>query len=142
MSDPRDPRDPRDSLVEFLCARWDERERVAKAAIQGPWRTGEAAEHLIDEVVYGTSPIRSTAIVQVANLEMAWNKRENAAHIVLNDPAYVLADIAAKRRMLDWIERTSAWAADNNLWTCDEAEPLRLLAKPYQEHPDYPKDQP
>jgi len=52
-------------------------------------------------------------------------------------PCFPMREIEAKRQLLAWLERTQEWAASNNLWTYDEAEPLRILALPYADHPDY-----
>lgn len=112
-----------DELMAFAHARVDDEERLASAAIQGPWRTGEIADHLVDDVIYGTSPIVSTKIVQVANLEMAWQKEENAAHITHHDPARVLRDVQARRttlvrcqeEMLSGIPRL-VWFAKMTVW--------------------------
>lgn len=50
---------------------------------------------------------------------------------------FIVRDIAAKRRILDWLERQRAWAAENNLWAYDDEEPLKMLALPYADHHDY-----
>lgn len=78
----------------------DQQIEIARAAIAGPWHTGEIAPHLVDDVVYGTSPISSNRIVQVCNLEMAWEKKANAAHIVANDPVTVIKQWEGRRRIL------------------------------------------
>lgn len=48
---------------------------------------------------------------------------------VINNPYWVLAEVDAKRRTLEW-----ALTLDYGL---DEAMLLRLLALPYADHPDY-----
>jgi hypothetical protein len=98
--------DVRQQLTEAL----DEAEKIAKAAIQGPWRTGAIADHLIDDIIYGTSPYGGDRIVQVANLEMAWEKRENAAHICRWDPATVLRLVERDRSLLNewWSTKNAA----------------------------------
>lgn len=48
-----------------------------------------------------------------------------------------LAEVDAKRRLLDWLERRDDWATDNNLWTWDSSEALSLLALPYAERSGY-----
>ena len=120
-------------LIAFLSARFDEDEQIAKSAIQGPWHTcGHDEECEAADVIFGTSPIVSNRVVQVANLEVAWQNRENAAHIVRHDPARVLREVEAKRQLLD--EAMSIWNSD--------AEGagltiLRLLALPHADHQDY-----
>lgn len=107
--------DVRQQLTEAL----DEAEKIAKAAIQGPWRTGAIADHLIDDIIYGTSPYGGDRIVQVANLEMAWEKRENAAHICRWDPATVL-------RLVEGTRRVAAALAEQ----AERAEQLGLVGDP------------
>jgi hypothetical protein len=55
-------------------------------------------------------------------------------HIALHDPASVLADIAAKRAIVDECERAQRY--EDHGWALADAV-LRLLALPYQSHPDY-----
>ena len=133
-----------DELVAFVRARLDERERVALAADPGPWEVGPTFGAR-DSRVYvreadhpGIDTIGTCVIAgQVANKTRF---RENAAHIALNDPAAVLADIAAKRAILDMHEavcdevrkptraehRANARARQFAL-----EEVLKLLAQPY-----------
>jgi hypothetical protein len=59
-----------------------------------------------------------------------------AAHIARHDPAYVLADIAAKRRIVErlgWFYDWPISSAVNEL----EEDVLRLLALPYADRPGY-----
>jgi hypothetical protein len=77
-----------------------------------------------------------------------------AGHIALNDPAYVLADVGAKRAIVDLHreanydvqgERTCVRCVSPDEWTVTPLSPeerwpcltLRLLALPYADHPDY-----
>lgn len=58
-----------------------------------------------------------------------------AAHIVRHDPARVLREVEAKRRMIAECEATIRQGLSMGL-----AETmLAMLAEPYQDHPDYPK---
>ncbi|MFI0900582.1 DUF6221 family protein [Streptomyces sp. NPDC020983] len=71
------------------------------------------------------------------------------AHIARHDPAFVLADIDAKRRIMECHE---PWVAENGDTICGRCgrehidgrpgghfpcQTLRLLALPYADHPDY-----
>ncbi|WP_326565092.1 DUF6221 family protein [Amycolatopsis rhabdoformis] len=121
-----------DDLIAFLRARLDEDERIAKTADPGPWHAdggGIHKGHTTDEVVDYAG--------------------DNAEHIARHDPARVLAEVAAKRLIIelhqpdhkqrdcgtcmsrkigyqeDWIEEE---------WPC---KTLCLLALPYADHPDY-----
>ncbi|MEV1245121.1 DUF6221 family protein [Nonomuraea sp. NPDC049750] len=124
-----------DELLVFVHARLDDEERLASAAIQGPWRTGEIADHLVDYVIYGTSPIVSTKIVQVANLEMAWQGEENAAHIVHQSPDRTRRDVQSRRKtllrcqeeMLSGIPRL-VWFAKMTVWE---------MAQRWNDHDDF-----
>jgi hypothetical protein len=78
------------SLVEFLRERLGEAELDAQAAYDGDG--------------YREWDIPCTGVVQVAGGDLdglVVAPRNAAIHIALNDPAYVLADIAAKRAILD-----------------------------------------
>lgn len=120
--------------IAFLRARYDEAEQVARTAGGHRWAYDQEYGNVrtADEHEWSIASRREDG----TNLH-DWD----GEHIALNDPAYVLADIAAKRRLLDWLERTHDWATDNNLWTYDEVEPLRILTEPFASHPDCPKDQ-
>ena len=122
------------TLVEFLTARWDEAEAWAKAAGGDSWQLG---------IVYGTV-INSTrdTVVRTPNQSFA-------QHIADHDPAYVLADIAAKRQLLgyhDGRHHRSPEPEDTDWLVYEAGEPvrrvypcahLRALALPFADHPDY-----
>jgi hypothetical protein len=107
-----------DDLIAFLRARLDEREAKARRAKPGPWFDdggSVCATHPTDQVVDYT---------------------ESAEHIAANDPEFVLADVDAKRRVID------EWRAEDSYgWYegyRDAIEHvLQLLALPYAGHADY-----
>jgi hypothetical protein len=117
-------------LVEFIRARLDEIERAARyAGGTGGWAIGDCVdaedggtEWLIVEGGYPVARVRG-------------NMR--TGHIALNDPAYVLADIAAKRRMLDWavalLETLPNDPASALMFQQAGDELLHLLAAPFAE---------
>jgi hypothetical protein len=104
-------------LVTFLRARLDEREAAAKAVeVPEDW----------------TSP--------------RWFEDVDAEFIALNDPQFVLADVAAKRRIVDEFGDAGEWLPANR----DDDEPeyaygrartlhdmIKLLAAPFAQHPDF-----
>lgn len=116
-------------LATFLAARLDEREAAAKAA------TVSAADWI------RVMPDRFSA---------------DATHIALNDPQFVLDDIAAKRRIMGrhrrygeiarsyapWDDACDGcgfpgdpeWPATEHINDCPE---LRDLAAPFAQHPDF-----
>lgn len=134
-------------LPEFLRARLDEREAVAAAA-GGRRTTG----YLWSE----TWPERHPGLIGDAHGDVvAWGEREfgkavilteHATHIALNDPAYVLVDVAAKRRIVDEFGDAGEWLPPNP----DDDEPeyaygharalydvIKLLAALHDGHPDF-----
>jgi hypothetical protein len=125
------------TIVEFLTARYDEWENVARRTYsQGAWRSGSTYGMFV------SVEARSWTVVSGE-----W-ERSDADHIALNDPAYVLADIAAKRAIVELAEDATGLDAqvdsEFRVGRRDEvAEPyvgdliLRALAQPYAEHPDY-----
>lgn len=129
-------------LVDWLRARLDDDEQVARAATPGPWRVNAITRIVTD--------------AEVANPEVVAGSRwgcegdvfrtdADAVHIARHDPARVLAEVAAKRRILNELLPqlrandecvTSQWDADSDT----AGDLLRLLALPYADHPDYDPD--
>jgi len=113
------------NLVEFLRARLDEDEQAARAATAGPWYVDDIDQELRTADVYAADGRVTSAYTEPCC------SVEDATHIARHDPARVLAEVDAKRRIL---ERHSS---------CDDTsfgepcEDLRLLALPYSDHPDY-----
>jgi hypothetical protein len=116
-----------DDLVQFLHARYDEDERIARAAGSG-W--------------YGYEPTQQIAFVSP----------EDSAHIAAHSPARVLREINAKRQIVRQAFEHAAvidgeWGCCHDAEAieagyCDEQRPndlrlLRLIALPYADHPDY-----
>lgn len=108
-------------LDEFLTARLDEDEAAAKAAASRP---------LGDQWIDGT---RLTAV---------------AAHIARHDPARVLREVEAKRKILNsWVsaataDRYSAGPEPIDHFQDGLEHALRLLATAWSDHPDYRQDAP
>ncbi|MFH8336936.1 DUF6221 family protein [Streptomyces sp. AM6-12] len=104
-----------DDLVEFLRARLDEDEQIARDANTSP------------EMVTGIP--RSYASAPVA------------LHIVRHDPARVLAEVDARRGIVDDLAEVIRWAERASLDYQDGADAcertLKRLALPFADHPDY-----
>jgi len=104
-------------MIQFIRARLDEAERIARAAAQ----EGEARDGRWDDdedEVSDSSGWRIAVCFTPAR----------TAHVALHDPAHVLADIKAKRTVLD------AWE------DMDHDVPdyvIDALAEPYADHPDF-----
>jgi hypothetical protein len=151
------------ALVEFLRARLDEDEAAANAAPGSTWTTFSqsdiAGASVYDEQWRLLSPAHydhDNALGAKRGPRYIEDARDQlVAHIARHDPARVLAEVEAKRRILD--EHTKDSICVDGRECCkrcvvdieiawDEAfaamEPIpcptvRLLALPYAEHPDY-----
>jgi hypothetical protein len=147
---------PVDDLVAFLLAREAEREAKAIAAKRfhpTPWRLDPEVETTMPEGRWVVDTADEGVLV--ANGDFA------AQFYVSHDPAFVLADVAAKRQIIDlhkhevqvfaqapFDPHTGERRPDEYDVTCAvcgwaSADPtsgcltLRLLALPYVHHPDY-----
>ena len=126
-----------DDLVQWLRAALDgeaEETRTVAAATEAHWSPGD--EHLSDSV----NEAESGAPVVVGTYEyLDWPVRQ---FIAAHDPARVLREIDAKRRIVDAHERgpmpkggtadcAQCWGA---VWPCPT---LRLLALPFADRPGF-----
>lgn len=135
------------TLAEFLLARIAEDEAVARAAFRreprrwhgkmteddGHWSTGshEGDAERIDGI-------------GITIYDEGGHSLEQATHIARHDPARVLAEVGAKRRIVERhfldpgtpshpMDRAGcAWCDDH--WPCED---LADIALPYADHPDY-----
>lgn len=136
-------------MVEFLRARFDEDEQTARAAVSShereprlvPCVAGAEWSHRYDSDDYGGTEVADGAghVIVAMSHESGASQR---IHIARHDPARVLAEVAAKRRMLDELypEVKGADEAILGEWNSspDNAETLlEMLALPYASHPDY-----
>lgn len=121
-------------LIEFLRARFDEDERTARMAAKSgllAWRRDENDPHQV--------LLAPTESAPNAHAVVAWTvTRAKPEHIARHDPARVLADVDAKRRILDLevpdhYDTPGEWRG----WHDAYNDVLRLLALPYADHPDY-----
>lgn len=125
-------------LIEFLRARLDEDEDTAKRAAFGwgsAWRA-DCDDEDCDWVVHADGKTDM----------LATEDGDVARHVAGHDPARVLADIAARRAVVDIA--AEAFAARQDRMTGSEiwenagergvmTATLRHLATVYAEHPDY-----
>jgi hypothetical protein len=123
------------TLVEFLLARLDEDEAVARAAWTPNWP--DPLSWFVEEELVG----RMDAEMDIEHFGSAGTKAD-ARHIARHDPARVLAEVAAKRAILDKhrsLPRASLDYRKGQLHAYDMV--LRLLALPYAgHHPDYQEE--
>jgi hypothetical protein len=132
-----------DDLTTFLRARLDEDEQTARAAAEelgADWYYDDGfvlARREGDQVVTGSQDFL---------------ERERGEHIARHDPARVLADVEAKRQIIEQhkpatvsylpsrergcvtCSTAQTWDAQANEANC---QTLCLLALPYADHPDY-----
>jgi hypothetical protein len=131
------------TLTEFLLARIAEDEYVARAFVN---ELGEAQRWQADEVG-GTVRRIGTPPFGLSNVEARTPTHLTADHIARHDPARVLAECEAKRRIVErdgkyLIEQWRRYS-DEHHKTFDEwftkpyGTTLRDLASVYADHPDY-----
>lgn len=131
-----------DDLVAFIEARLSEDEQTAQAAIVSMSDSGEWTAHH----TRGLSKVKERGYYLVAS-ELA---AEAADHAARHDPARILREVRAHRRLLDAIFRYEAkidgeWGCCHSAeairsGACPESgdiEALRLLALPYSDHPGF-----
>ncbi|MFE8961716.1 DUF6221 family protein [Streptomyces iakyrus] len=113
-----------DDLVQFLRDRLDEDERAARRAGDSFRQIGETG------VIVATEGDRAEECASA-------NWAGIAEHIVRHDPARVLAEVAAKRQIID--RCVSAQIPIRDDWSTDElaGDVLAMLALPYADHPAY-----
>jgi hypothetical protein len=135
------------SIVEFLLARLQEDDDTARAATAGPWHDDGGCVSNADYQItdYG-------AYTQANGEPEEWEERQqraDSAHIARHDPARVLREVAAKRRIM---ERHSLSGATKFTAYCagghydsdgfpevelEDCPELRDLAAIYSAHPSY-----
>lgn len=131
-----------EDLIEFLNARLDEDETTAQAASPGPWSVDNDA---YPEAIHGADGATPVAGGRWGGEASVFDKDEDALHIVRHDPHRVLADVAAKRQIIqncEWVNLDeNRDFSDFMAGRAQEARTvLRRLALPYANHPDYRED--
>jgi hypothetical protein len=122
-----------DEIVQFLRERYDEEAALAEVASPGPWH----ADPESDEV------LACDGITVADGFALSGRQlRATTEHIARCNPARVLAEIEAKRRivglmasMLDAAE--GDFEVDHYGGLSAAEDTLELLALPYADHPDY-----
>ncbi|MEV5940656.1 DUF6221 family protein [Streptomyces sp. NPDC051994] len=127
-----------DALVQFVRDRLDEEAEAARKAGGDAWRFD--AVDSAGGVVFDS---RDRPIMESASdpgrshgHDRTAADHHQAAHAVRHNPARVLAEVEAKRRILDGIAGADAEGAYITA-TFTAMDVLRLLALPYAGHPGY-----
>lgn len=134
-----------DDLVTWLRQQLDDDERVARAATSAPWIHHVAPDPSGPDhtLLTGEHGVISVGFMQDDPIRPA-----DAEHIARHDPAQVLAEVDAKRRILDAyvdavrMERLMDETDDDGKWDwLFKSEALegavKLLALPYADRPGY-----
>ena len=146
-----------DDLVQWLRAQLDEDEQIAQAATPGPWWHNPGKQWLGPEafekydlrqgeefVGYG-GPHPFTGAVASTGPASNMQGMKDAAHIARHDPARVLREVDAKRRLLA-IHRPYVPEPDQSCLGCaggimfTSCPVIPLLALPYADRPGYRED--
>ncbi|MFG1851746.1 DUF6221 family protein [Actinomadura geliboluensis] len=119
-------------LVEFLRARLARDEQIARDCASAPWKATPS----------GTVDTDADDPAFVAKAE----NDAYAEHIARHHPARTLAEVAARRRIVDDFEK-NAWILGQGHRTSESEAAqavresvLRLLALPYATHPAYQEE--
>lgn len=148
--------DGRMDLVSFLRERLDADEQAARAADGASWRVTADQDDFDGDVLVGFTTLRDSGGEPMADDRRGPMASEDLTHIARHDPARVLAEVEAKRRIVDEHQtegdtcRTCTTEDREVLWDGETetvewvhrsvAAPcrtLRLLALPYASHDDY-----
>jgi hypothetical protein len=119
------------TLTEFLLARIDEDEAIARGATPGPWSLDD------NECCVYSPEVGILAQVAVGGGD---GTEVDAAHIARHDPARVLADCKAKREALIFAKAVQADMERNvpSAFTVTVQRTIeRNLASIWADHPDY-----
>ena len=128
-----------DDLTAFLSARLDEDEAVAKAAASAAGPRWHHELYWPDDGGDATAVIFSAAGAPLADT-LHREDEEMAAHIARHDPARVLRDVEAKRRLLarHWPDRFGCqYCADGGHNSDRGCADLADLGAIWSDHPDY-----
>ncbi|HEX7993700.1 MAG TPA: DUF6221 family protein [Streptosporangiaceae bacterium] len=135
----------RPDIVAFLRARLDEIEAAARAATPGPWRHNpdkhwrKPGTSWFEEAVFAGPPGPDAICVAGTGESDDEQSMRDAEHIARHDPARVLREVEAKRRIM--CEHEQRGVDFGGCWDCDTIkDPCRMhlfLAAIYSGHPDY-----
>lgn len=121
-----------DAALAWLHERLNEDEEIAgRAGAHQPDWTYDRETFTVSSGSYAIAASKDRSGTPINDVD--------GAHIASNDPAAVLRRVESDRRLLAWVVETYGWAAENNLWSYDEWQPLKLMALRYVEVPGFPE---
>jgi hypothetical protein len=128
-------------LIIWLRAQLDDDERVARAASMAPWLRDEANASIRHSGPSASKSSESFGMYVIASVgahDIGRPSHEDAEHIARWDPARVLAEVDAKRRILDHADVSRERgkigpSPGDGAWFLT----VRLLALPYADRPGF-----
>jgi hypothetical protein len=137
-----------DDLVQWLRDQLDEDEQVAREATPGPWRNAPTPRHRVtasgrsEEAVFASPPDVGATVVATTGEAVERRHLVDAEHIARHDPARVLREIDAKRKLLAAYAEVAANDVDESYeyaygWANGLGHAVRLLAEAYADRPGY-----
>lgn len=126
-----------DDLIAKLRAALDEDERIARAATPGPWAVDNET---YAETIYGEGDNYTTVVAggRWGGEASVFDSTEDAIHIARHDPARVLRQTAAIRKLLDEHERLVEANSSDRADLAERAalwRVIRLFAEAYRIQP-------
>lgn len=126
-----------DDLIAFFAARLDALEQVAREAADGDsgeWFMGDRWNvYRAEDATRGDEDYQGDEHALVAY----GNVKPQSVHIALNDPASVLADIAAKRAFLEDVVKVLGYTSTVTAEGGTLIRMLKRFAGVYSSHPDW-----
>ena len=133
-----------DDLITWLRAQLDEDERVAREASGDPWVTGTSVGYPYSRPgdVYAIAHDGTAArIAMGTRCGPDISAEQSSDHIARHDPARVLAEVEAKRRILNWLDMAEDWMFDKSYGGQPDCDTVRsLLALPYADRAGFMED--
>lgn len=132
-----------DDLVRWLGEQLDEDEAKARAAGGEAWQWEHGYGDMCNDRTcpYGELATDEAVIMQVHGFDVQQDDRQVADHIARHDPARVLREIDAKRKIIAAYAQVAANDVNEVEYAHGYANALgdavRLLALPYADRPDY-----
>lgn len=125
-------------IVAFLHARLNEDEQIAQSAAPGPWTVTKLYSDVFsvtDSTGHDVANESSNGLLETGN----------AQHMARQHPPRTLAEVAAKRRIIDYCRNAIEVGEihPNTTWNDDAAgavigaHVLALMTLPYQDHADF-----